>query len=219
MGKLLLLDSLLQEFFRGKIMAASLSAMALRRIAPKILRNSVMATSVTSSFSTSSPSLAPVVQKPAPAFKAQAVVDGQFKEVSLSDYAGKYVVVYFYPLDFTFVCPTEIIAFSDRIQEFKDIGCEVVGISTDSHFSHLAWVSQPRKQGGLGSMSIPLIADFDKKIARDYGVLIEDGDDAGVAFRGLFIIDDKQVLRQVTVNDLPVGRDVDETLRLVQAFL
>jgi len=204
-------------------MAASLSAMALRRIAPKILRNSVMATSVTSSFSTSpssfisssSPSLAPVVQKPAPAFKAQAVVDGQFKEVSLSDYAGKYVVVYFYPLDFTFVCPTEIIAFSDRIQEFKDIGCEVVGISTDSHFSHLAWVSQPRKQGGLGGLNYPLVSDFNKQISRDYGVLIEE---AGIALRGLFIVDPSGVLRQMSINDLPVGRSVDETLRLIKAF-
>merc|ERR1712037_886965 len=140
-----------------------------------------------------------------PAFKAQAVVDGQFKEVSLSDFAGKYVVVYFYPLDFTFVCPTEIIAFSDRIQEFKDIGCEVVGISTDSHFSHLAWVSQPRKQGGLGGLNYPLVSDFNKQISRDYGVLIEE---AGIALRGLFIVDPSGVLRQMSINDLPVGRSV-----------
>jgi len=185
---------------RAENMAASLSVMALRRLAPKILRNSAVAKVTSSSFSTSpsslisssTPSLAPVVQKPAPAFKAQAVVDGQFKEVSLSDYAGKYVVVYFYPLDFTFVCPTEIIAFSDRIQEFKDIDCEVVGISTDSHFSHLAWVSQPRKQGGLGGLNYPLVSDFNKQISRDYGVLIEE---AGIALRGLFIVDPSGVLR------------------------
>jgi len=159
--------------------------------------------------------LAPQVQKPAPEFKAQAVVDGQFKEVSLADYQGKYVVVYFYPLDFTFVCPTEIIAFSDRIQEFRDIGCEVVGISTDSHFSHLAWITQPRKQGGLGGLNYPLVSDFNKNISRDYGVLIEE---AGIALRGLFIVDPAGILRQMTVNDLPVGRSVDETLRLIKAF-
>jgi len=155
------------------------------------------------------------VQKPAPAFKAQAVVDGQFKEVSLADYQGKYVVVYFYPLDFTFVCPTEIIAFSDRIAEFKELNTEVIGISTDSHFSHLAWISQPRKQGGLGGLSYPLVSDFSKNISRDYGVLIEE---AGIALRGLFIIDPTGVVRQMSVNDLPVGRSVDETLRLIKAF-
>jgi len=128
---------------------------------------------------------------------------------------GKYVVVYFYPLDFTFVCPTEIIAFSERIQEFKDINCEVIGISTDSHFSHLAWIQQPRKQGGLGGLNYPLVSDFNKTIARDYGVLIEE---AGIALRGLFIVDPSGVLRQMSVNDLPVGRSVDETLRLIQAF-
>lgn len=157
----------------------------------------------------------PAIQKPAPVFRGTAVVDGQFKEISLTDYKGKYVVLFFYPLDFTFVCPTEIIAFSDRVREFEEIGCKVIAASTDSHFSHLAWVNTPRKQGGLGEMSIPLLADKSSKIARDYGVLDED---SGIPFRGLFIIDDKQNLRQVTINDLPVGRSVDETLRLVQAF-
>lgn len=103
----------------------------------------------------------------------------------------------------TFVCPTEIIAFSDRVKEFNDINCEVIAASTDSHFSHLAWVNTPRKQGGLGEMNIPLLADKSSKIARDYGVLDED---TGIPFRGLFIIDDKQILRQITINDLPVGR-------------
>ncbi|XP_070148793.1 peroxiredoxin 2 [Polyergus mexicanus] len=157
----------------------------------------------------------PQIQKPAPPFSSTAVVKGQFKDISLSDYKGKYVVLFFYPLDFTFVCPTEIIAFSDRVKEFNDINCEVIAASTDSHFSHLAWVNTPRKQGGLGEMNIPLLADKSSKIARDYGVLDED---TGIPFRGLFIIDDKQILRQITVNDLPVGRSVDETLRLVQAF-
>jgi len=155
------------------------------------------------------------VQKPAPAFTAQAVVDGQFKEISLSDYQSKYLVVYFYPLDFTFVCPTEIIAFSDRIKEFTDLGCEVIGISTDSHFSHLAWINTPRKQGGLGGLSYPLVSDFNKTISKDYGVLIEE---AGIALRGLFIIDPQGVIRQMSINDLPVGRSVDETLRLIKAF-
>jgi len=151
----------------------------------------------------------------APAFKGLAVVNGEFKEISLDDYKGKYVVLFFYPLDFTFVCPTEIIAFSDRAEEFRKLGCEVVACSTDSHFSHLAWCERPRKQGGLGDMKIPLLADKNMAISRAYGVLKED---EGLAFRGLFIIDGKQKLRQMTVNDLPVGRDVDETLRLVQAF-
>jgi alkyl hydroperoxide reductase subunit AhpC len=153
--------------------------------------------------------------KPAPEFRGTAVVDGDFKEISLSDYKGKYLVFFFYPLDFTFVCPTEIIAFSDRVEEFRSINCEVVACSTDSHFSHLAWVNTPRKQGGLGEMKIPLLADKNLEIARNYGVLKEE---AGIAFRGLFIIDDKGNLRQITINDLPVGRSVDETLRLVQAF-
>lgn len=157
----------------------------------------------------------PELQKPAPAFAGTAVIDGAFKEIKLEDYAGKYLVLFFYPLDFTFVCPTEIIAFSDRVEEFKKIGCEVIGVSTDSHFTHLAWINTPRKQGGLGELRIPLLADKSMKISRDYGVLQEE---SGIPFRGLFVIDGKQNLRQVTVNDLPVGRSVDETLRLVQAF-
>eukprot|EP00095_Tigriopus_kingsejongensis_P006663 snap_masked-scaffold363_size195477-processed-gene-0.33 protein:Tk06663 transcript:snap_masked-scaffold363_size195477-processed-gene-0.33-mRNA-1 annotation:"prx- prx- prx-3" len=134
----------------------------------------------------------PQIQKPAPAFKAQAVVNGDFKEIQLSDFRGQYLVLYFYPLDFTFVCPTEIIAFSDRIQEFRDINCEVVGVSTDSHFSHLAWINMARKEGGLGGLNYPLAADFSKQIARDYGVLLEE---AGVALRGLFIIDPEFILQ------------------------
>ncbi|KAG2176151.1 hypothetical protein INT43_005384 [Umbelopsis isabellina] len=128
---------------------------------------------------------------------------------------GQYVVFFWYPMDFTFVCPTEIIAFSDRIAEFKALNTAVIAASTDSEFSHLAWVNTPRKQGGLGEMKIPIIADKTKSIARDYGVLIEE---AGVALRGLFIIDPKGTVRQITINDLPVGRSVDETLRLVEAF-
>ncbi|KPP60043.1 peroxiredoxin-1-like [Scleropages formosus] len=156
------------------------------------------------------------IGKLAPDFKAKAVMpDGQFKDIKLSDYRGKYVVFFFYPMDFTFVCPTEIIAFSDAVEEFKKIDCEIIGASVDSHFCHHAWIKTPRKQGGLGHMNIPLVADKLQTISQDYGVLKED---EGIAYRGLFIIDDKGILRQITINDLPVGRSVEETLRLVQAF-
>ena len=155
------------------------------------------------------------IGKPAPGFKGTAVVNGQFKEISLSQFKGKYVVLFFYPMDFTFVCPTEIIGFSDRAEEFSKINCELIAASTDSHYTHLAWINTPRKEGGLGSLKIPLLADKNAKISQDYGVYLEG---AGVPLRGLFVIDDKQNLRQITINDLPVGRSVDETLRLVQAF-
>lgn len=128
------------------------------------------------------------------------------------------MVLFFYPLDWTFVCPTEIIAFSERIAEFEELDVQVLGVSIDSHFSHLQWINTPRKQGGLGGLSYPLISDVTKSISKDYGVLIEDGDAAGVALRGLFIINPEGVLRQITVNDLPVGRSIDETLRLLKAF-
>ncbi|OJT07227.1 Peroxiredoxin 1 [Trametes pubescens] len=156
------------------------------------------------------------VQKPAPAFTATAVVDSQFKDISLSDFLGQWVVLFFYPLDFTFVCPTEILAFNDALPQFQALNTAVLGVSTDSHFSHLAWATQPRKQGGLGpDLKLPLIADKNQKISRDYNVLIEE---EGIALRGLFLIDPKGTLRQITVNDLPVGRSVEETIRLVQAF-
>ena len=156
-----------------------------------------------------------LVGKPAPEFKAKAVTpDGSFKEVSLSDYKGKYVLLFFYPLDFTFVCPTEIIAFSDRIADFKKLGVEVLGVSIDSHFSHLAWRNTPRNEGGIGPIEYPLVADLNKEIARDYDVLLG----AGIALRGLFLIDQKGVVRHQVVNDLPLGRSVDEAIRMVQAL-
>eukprot|EP01116_Phalansterium_solitarium_P024038 TRINITY_DN8684_c0_g1_i1.p2 TRINITY_DN8684_c0_g1~~TRINITY_DN8684_c0_g1_i1.p2 ORF type:complete len:224 (+),score=66.99 TRINITY_DN8684_c0_g1_i1:57-728(+) len=158
------------------------------------------------------------VRKPAPDFHATAVIDGEFKDVSLDTFKGRYLVLFFYPMDFTFVCPTEIIAFSDRIEEFRRINTNVVAVSIDSKFTHLAWINTPRSKGGLGKMNIPLVSDITKSIASDYGVLVEDGADAGVAFRGLFIINEKGVVRHISVNDLPVGRSVDEVLRLVQAF-
>ncbi|KAH9366321.1 hypothetical protein HPB48_006227 [Haemaphysalis longicornis] len=145
----------------------------------------------------------PQLTTPAPDFCGTAVVDGQFKEIKLSDYKNKYLVLFFYPLDF------------DRVEEFRRVNCEVVACSTDSHFSHFAWTNIPRNQGGVGQVDIPLLADKTMKISRAYGVLNED---EGIAFRALFIIDKQARLRQVTINDLGVGRSVDEALRLVQAF-
>ncbi|XP_072934912.1 peroxiredoxin-2-like [Epargyreus clarus] len=165
-------------------------------------------------FSTSNAVFSPKIQKPAPNFAAMAVVNQEFKEIKLADFSGKYVVLIFYPLDFTFVCPTELIAYSERIKDFGNIGCQLIGVSTDSEYSHLAWINTPRKSGGLGNLEFPLLADYKKKISQDYEVLLDDG----FALRGLFIIDGKGVLRHMSVNDLPVGRSVDETLRLVKAF-
>ena len=156
-----------------------------------------------------------IVGLAAPDFTATGVVDQEFKEISLSQYRGKYVVLFFYPLDFTFVCPTEITAFSDRYADFSSRNTEVLGVSVDSQFSHLAWVQTDRKNGGLGDIAYPLVADLNKTIARDYQVLDED---AGIALRGLFIIDPEGVVMHSTINNLPVGRSVDETLRVLQAF-
>jgi alkyl hydroperoxide reductase subunit AhpC len=154
------------------------------------------------------------VQKEAPNFTATAVVNEEFKTIQLSDYRGKYVVLFFYPLDFTFVCPTEIIAFSDRVEEFQKRGCEVIGVSVDSQFSHLAWIKMARTEGGLGGLKYPLVADLTKKISCDYGVLL----DGGIALRGLFLVDKGGVVRHVTINDLPIGRSVDEAIRVLDAL-
>lgn len=159
--------------------------------------------------------MAVLVTKPAPDFKAQAVMpNGQFEEVTLSQYRNKYVLIFFYPLDFTFVCPTEIIAFSDRAIEFSSLGVQILGVSVDSHFSHLAWRNTARTQGGIGDIQYPLIADLNKQIARDYDVLVNES----VALRGLFLIDKDGVVRHQVVNDLPLGRSVDEALRMVKAL-
>ncbi|XP_014242365.1 peroxiredoxin-2-like isoform X2 [Cimex lectularius] len=157
----------------------------------------------------------PKVQSLAPHFSGTAVVQNEFKTISLNDFSGKYLYLFFYPMDFTFVCPTEIIAFSDRMADFEKLETAIVGCSCDSHFSHLAWIQTPRKKGGLGEIKYPLLADFKKIIARDYNVLLEND---GVPLRGSFLIDPKGVIRQVTINDLPVGRSVDEVLRLIKAF-
>lgn len=155
------------------------------------------------------------VGQKAPDFQATAVIDQEFKDIKLSDYRGKYVVLFFYPLDFTFVCPTEITAFSDRYAEFKNLNTEVLGVSVDSAFSHLAWIQTDRKQGGLGDLSYPLVADIKKEISSAYNVL---DPDAGIALRGLFIIDKEGVIQHATINNLAFGRSVDETLRTLQAL-
>ncbi|PIR21533.1 MAG: thioredoxin peroxidase [Deltaproteobacteria bacterium CG11_big_fil_rev_8_21_14_0_20_47_16] len=155
-----------------------------------------------------------LVQKMAPDFKADAVTGTDFTTVQLSKYQGKWVVLFFYPLDFTFVCPTEITAFSDNYESFKKLGAEVLGVSVDSKFSHLAWINTPRQQGGLGQLSYPLVSDIKKTIAADYGVLL----DAGVALRGLFIINPEGKIQYELVHDLGIGRSVEETLRVLEAL-
>lgn len=160
-------------------------------------------------------SATPLIGVEAPGFKAKAVVDQDFVDVTLSDYRGKkYVVLFFYPLDFTFVCPTEIIAFSNRIKEFKDLGTQVLGVSVDSEYAHLAWTQQPRDDGGLGEIEYPLISDLKKEIADSFGVLGPDG----AAYRGLFIIDKEGIVQHSTINNMAFGRDVDEVLRVLQAI-
>lgn len=156
----------------------------------------------------------------APFWTSTAVVNEKFEKLNSEQYKGKYTVLLFYPYDFTYVCPTELIAFSDAIEEFKAVNTEVVGISTDSHFTHLAWIRTPRTQGGVGKLKFPLVADVSKKISKSYGVLVEDETDDmfGASLRGLFIIDEKGIIRSFTINDAAVGRSVDETLRLINAF-
>ena len=157
------------------------------------------------------------VGQSAPDFTAVAVMgDGEFKEdFKLSDYKGKYVALFFYPLDFTFVCPTEIIEFNRKLEKFRAKDVEVIGVSIDSQFSHWAWRNTPVDQGGIGEVQYPLVADINKTISRDYGVLLED---AGVALRGTFLIDKDGVLQHSTINNLGLGRNIDETLRMVDAL-
>lgn len=157
-----------------------------------------------------------LVTNPAPEFKAQTVMpDNSISEKSLSDLrGGRYALIFFYPLDFTFVCPSEIIAFDKKLNEFHQRNCEVIGISVDSHYTHLAWKNTPLEQGGVGNVKFPLVADLTKQIARDYGVLFEES----VALRGLFLVDKSGVIRHALVNDLPLGRNVDEALRILDAL-
>ena len=152
--------------------------------------------------------------------EVNSVTGKEFTKSSLSDYKGKYLVVLFYPFDFTYVCPTELIAFSEAIGEFHDVNAEVIGVSTDSHFTHLAWVNTPRSEGGLGQINYPLLADISKDMSRNYGVLVDNPEDGmyGAALRGLFIVDESSKLRSMQINDDAVGRSVDETLRLIKGF-
>ena len=156
-----------------------------------------------------------LVTKEAPDFTAQAVMpDNSIVDLTLSSYRGKYVVLFFYPLDFTFVCPSEIIAFDRKLKEFKTRNTVVVGVSVDSQYTHLAWRQTPVEKGGIGAVGYPLVADLTKSIARSYGVLLNES----VALRGLFLIDTHGIVRHALVNDLPLGRNVDEALRIVEAL-
>ena len=155
-----------------------------------------------------------IIGNKAPNFTAQAAHKGDLREVKLTDYEGKWLVLFFYPLDFTFVCPTEIIAYSDASEKFQAVNAEVVGCSIDSQFTHLAWDATEKAKGGLGGIQIPLMADVKKEIVTAYGVL----NDAGVALRATFIIDPEGVVQHSTINNLDVGRNVDETLRTLKGF-
>ncbi|MEM1168548.1 MAG: peroxiredoxin [Cyanobacteria bacterium P01_H01_bin.35] len=155
------------------------------------------------------------VGQEAPDFTATAVVDQEFETIKLSDYRGKYVVLFFYPLDFTFVCPTEITAFNDSYKEFESLNTEIIGVSVDSEFSHLAWIQTDRKSGGIGDLNYPLLSDIKKEISLAYNVL---DPEAGIALRGLFIIDREGIIQHATINNFAFGRNVDETLRSLQAI-
>lgn len=156
-----------------------------------------------------------LVTKEAPRFKAQAVfADNEIKELDLAEYKGKYVVLFFYPLDFTFVCPSEIIAFDKALDKFREKNTEVIGVSVDSPYTHYAWKNTAPEDGGIGKIRYPLVADLNKSIARDYGILLDDS----VALRGLFLIDKAGIVRHSVINDLPLGRSVEEALRMVDAL-
>jgi peroxiredoxin (alkyl hydroperoxide reductase subunit C) len=156
-----------------------------------------------------------LVTKEAPEFTAEAVMpDNTFGQIKLSAFRGRYVVLFFYPLDFTFVCPSEILAFNKRLEDFKKRNCEVIGVSVDSKFTHLAWKNTPVENGGLGNIQYPLVQDLNKAIAKSYGILFNEA----VALRGLFLIDTKGIIRHAVVNDLPLGRSVNEALRMVDAL-
>lgn len=160
-------------------------------------------------------SVCTLVTQQAPDFTANAVMpDNTFGQITLSSLQGKNVVLFFYPLDFTFVCPSEILAFNKKLEEFKKRNCEVIGVSVDSRFTHLAWKKTPLDEGGIGNIQYPLIEDLNKNIARSYGILFNDA----VALRGLFLIDTKGVVRHAVINDLPLGRSVGEALRMVDAL-
>lgn len=155
------------------------------------------------------------VRKPAPFWSGTALWKDEFEELSLDQYRGQYLVLFFYPNDFTFVCPTELLQLSEMVQEFSKLQCAIVACSCDSQYSHLAWCQMDQIKGGLGPVAFPILADTTHNIARDYGVLVES---EGIALRGTFIIDTKGMIRSVSINDIEVGRNIDEILRLVKAF-
>nr|YP_009391259.1 2-Cys peroxiredoxin [Dipterocladia arabiensis]ARW59403.1 2-Cys peroxiredoxin [Dipterocladia arabiensis] len=150
----------------------------------------------------------------APDFSATSVYEQEFKQIRLSDYLGKYVILLFYPLNFTFVCPTEITAFSDVYDEIAKLNTEILGISVDSEYCHLAWIQMDRDVGGVGDLKYPLVSDLNKKISSSYNVLTEEGK----ALRGLFIIDKEGLIQHSLINNLDVGRNVHETIRILQAI-
>jgi peroxiredoxin 2/4 len=158
-----------------------------------------------------------MIGKKAPEFKAKAVVkDKILDDFSLSDFNGKYVVFFFYPLDFTFVCPTELHAFQERLKDFEKRNAQIIGCSVDSWYSHLAWLNIPKSKGGIQGVNYPIVSDLNKTISRSFHVLKED---EGVAYRGLFLFDRDEIIRHQLVNDLPLGRSVDEALRLLDALI
>jgi peroxiredoxin 2/4 len=156
-----------------------------------------------------------LVGKKAPEFNLKAVVKGKIEEFSLASSRGKYVVLFFYPLDFTFVCPTELHAFQERLKDFEARNAQVVGCSVDSCFSHVAWLQTPRSKGGIEGIEYPLLSDMNKHVAGAYDVLKAD---EGIAYRGLFLIDKEGFVRHQIVNDLPLGRSVDEAIRMIDAL-
>lgn len=179
---------------------------------------SIVSTNDLTKYKFSPPHILP--RQKAPFWSGTAVINEKFVKINSEEYKGKWVILLFYPFDFTYVCPTELIAFSDAINKFKEVKTEIIGVSTDSHYTHLAWIKTPRSQGGVGKLNIPLLADISKTVSQNFKVLVEDETDDlyGASLRGLFIIDDKGVIRSYTINDAMVGRSVDETLRLIQAF-
>ncbi|WMV06981.1 hypothetical protein MTR67_000366 [Solanum verrucosum] len=237
----------LSSFSQSTIVPSSSSFNGLRNcntLVSRIPHSNSSRTNKSRSFVVRASNEVPLVGNKAPDFEAEAVFDQEFIKVKLSEYIGKkYVILFFYPLDFTFVCPTEITAFSDRYEEFKNVNTEILGVSIDSVFSHLAWVQTDRKTGGLGDLNYPLISDVTKSISKSYNVLIPDQalrkttfnfalkfvksmvdvafcdeNRLGIALRGLFIIDEQGVIQHSTINNLAIGRSVDETLRTLQAL-
>ena len=158
-----------------------------------------------------------LVGQKAPEFRAKAVIKGKIlDDFCLSDFSGKYIIFFFYPLDFTFVCPTELHAFQEKLQNFEERNAQVIGCSVDSCFSHAAWLNTPKAKGGIQGICYPIVSDLNKTIAKSFHVLKEE---EGIAYRGLFLIDKEGIVRHQLVNDLPLGRSVDETLRLLDALI